>query len=125
MNERLTNHLDESWAFVGDGGSAGGFEAGGEDVAKALESLKDSGLSGVLAEEVLSASDGQLAQRAELSVFGGSSERAELDLSASDGGGLVVLEVRDDLRNVVVGDGLAGCLMEGGKKKSDKNSRRP
>jgi len=114
--------LDEGGAFGGDGREAGGLEGSWEDVAKALEGFEDSGLSCVLTEEVLSASDGQLAQRAELRVFGSSSERAELDLSASDGGALVVLEVRDDLRDVVVGNGLAGSL-KGKKKKSEKRSR--
>jgi len=57
-----------------------------------------------------------LAQRAVFSVFRGSNrERAELDLSASDGWGLAVFEVRNDLGNIVVGNGLASGGEAGGE----------
>ena len=52
------DHLDELSSVVLDGGGAGGSVALGEDVAEALDSSEDLGLSSVLREEVLSTGDG-------------------------------------------------------------------
>jgi hypothetical protein len=88
---------------------ASGSDRRGEDVANTFDGSEDLVLISAAGSPGLDKTDEGLTTRAKI-VGGddlGSKGGAELDLTTSDSGGLVVFEVRDDFGNVVGGDRVA------------------